>query len=260
MFKRTGKQFIADDCMGLGQQVAFSSLFAFLPTVILLIGLLGLFGDRRLRLARAVRWLGRAARRARRDRPGQAGRRAEQERLRDRVRDRPVPRALGVDRRDGRADQGSQPRLRPDRDAAFLEAAADRARARGRDRARARRGVPADRLRRRPRRRDRPAHRPRRQLQAVLEHRPLADRLRRGAALQRARLLPRAERAAAQLALDDAGLTRGRARLARALGPVRALHLVLELVHERPTARSPARSSCCSGSTTAPGRSSSARS
>jgi membrane protein len=45
-FKRTGKQFIADDCMGLGQQVAFSSLFAFLPTVILLIGLLGLFGDR----------------------------------------------------------------------------------------------------------------------------------------------------------------------------------------------------------------------
>jgi membrane protein len=45
-FKRTGKQFMADDCMGLGQQVAFSSLFAFLPTVILAIGLLGLFGDR----------------------------------------------------------------------------------------------------------------------------------------------------------------------------------------------------------------------
>jgi membrane protein len=45
VFKRTGKQFIADDCMGLGQQVAFSSLFAFLPTVILVIGLLGLFGD-----------------------------------------------------------------------------------------------------------------------------------------------------------------------------------------------------------------------
>ena len=46
VFKRTGKQFVADDCVGLGQQVAFSSLFAFLPTVILLIGLLGLFGDR----------------------------------------------------------------------------------------------------------------------------------------------------------------------------------------------------------------------
>ena len=41
---RAGKQFIADDCMGLAQQVAFSSLLAFLPTVVLLIGLLGLFG------------------------------------------------------------------------------------------------------------------------------------------------------------------------------------------------------------------------
>ena len=41
---RAGKQFIADDCMGLAQQVAFSALLAFLPTVVLLIGLLGLFG------------------------------------------------------------------------------------------------------------------------------------------------------------------------------------------------------------------------
>jgi membrane protein len=45
VLKRTGRQFIADDCMGLAQQVAFSSLLAFLPTVILLIGLLGLFGS-----------------------------------------------------------------------------------------------------------------------------------------------------------------------------------------------------------------------
>jgi membrane protein len=44
VFKRAGKQFMADDCMGLAQQVAYSSLLAFLPTVILLIGLLGLFG------------------------------------------------------------------------------------------------------------------------------------------------------------------------------------------------------------------------
>lgn len=44
VLKRAGKQFLADDCMGLAQQVAFSSLLAFLPTVILLIGLLGLFG------------------------------------------------------------------------------------------------------------------------------------------------------------------------------------------------------------------------
>jgi membrane protein len=43
-FKGAGKRFMADDCMGLGQQVAFSALLAFLPSVILLIGLLGLFG------------------------------------------------------------------------------------------------------------------------------------------------------------------------------------------------------------------------
>jgi membrane protein len=45
VFKRAAKRFMADDCMGLGQQVAFSALLAFLPTVILLIGLLGLFGS-----------------------------------------------------------------------------------------------------------------------------------------------------------------------------------------------------------------------
>jgi membrane protein len=44
VFKRAAKQFLADDCMGLAQQVAFSALLAFLPTVILLIGLLGLLG------------------------------------------------------------------------------------------------------------------------------------------------------------------------------------------------------------------------
>jgi membrane protein len=45
VFKRAGKRFLADDCMGLSQQVAFSALLAFLPTVILLIGLLGLLGS-----------------------------------------------------------------------------------------------------------------------------------------------------------------------------------------------------------------------
>jgi len=45
VLKRAAKQFMADDGMGLAQQVAFSSLLAFLPTVILLIGLLGLFGS-----------------------------------------------------------------------------------------------------------------------------------------------------------------------------------------------------------------------
>jgi membrane protein len=44
VFKRTFRQFLADDCMGLSQQVAFSSLLAFFPAVILLVGLLGLIG------------------------------------------------------------------------------------------------------------------------------------------------------------------------------------------------------------------------
>ena len=42
--KKAGKSFIADDCIGLSQQVAFSALLAFLPSVILVIGVLGLFG------------------------------------------------------------------------------------------------------------------------------------------------------------------------------------------------------------------------
>ena len=42
--KRTAKQFLADDCMGLSQQIAFSALLAFFPGVILLVGLLGLIG------------------------------------------------------------------------------------------------------------------------------------------------------------------------------------------------------------------------
>jgi membrane protein len=44
VLKRTVKRFLADDCMGLAQEVAFSSLLAFFPAVILAIGLLGLIG------------------------------------------------------------------------------------------------------------------------------------------------------------------------------------------------------------------------
>ena len=148
VFKRTGKQFIADDCLGLGQQVAFSSLFAFFPTVILLIGLLGLFGDRAF--DSLEHFVGSVAPHGviSTHRPRQAGRCPQQERLGHRLRGRPVPRLVGRDRRDERADQGGQPRVRPDRDTALLEAAADRARARGRDRLRARRSISADRLRR----------------------------------------------------------------------------------------------------------------
>jgi membrane protein len=44
VFKRAFKEFMADDCMGLAQQIAFSSLLAFFPAMILLVGLLGLIG------------------------------------------------------------------------------------------------------------------------------------------------------------------------------------------------------------------------
>ena len=42
--KAAGKEFLADDCLGLAQQIAFSSLLAFFPSVILVIGLLGVLG------------------------------------------------------------------------------------------------------------------------------------------------------------------------------------------------------------------------
>jgi membrane protein len=44
VFKRAFRQFVADDCMGLAQQVAYSSLLAFFPAVVLLVGLLDLIG------------------------------------------------------------------------------------------------------------------------------------------------------------------------------------------------------------------------
>jgi membrane protein len=40
-FKEAFKSFLADDCMGLAQQIAYSSLLAFFPAVIGLVGLLG---------------------------------------------------------------------------------------------------------------------------------------------------------------------------------------------------------------------------
>jgi membrane protein len=40
--KCAGKEFLADDCMGLAQQIAYSSLLAFFPAVVALAGLLGL--------------------------------------------------------------------------------------------------------------------------------------------------------------------------------------------------------------------------
>lgn len=42
-FKRAFSKFLKDDCMGLSQQVAYSSLLAFFPAVAFVIGALGLF-------------------------------------------------------------------------------------------------------------------------------------------------------------------------------------------------------------------------
>jgi membrane protein len=42
VFRRSFKEFMADDAMGLAQQIAYSGLLAFFPAVIFLVGLLGL--------------------------------------------------------------------------------------------------------------------------------------------------------------------------------------------------------------------------
>ncbi len=42
VFKRSFKEFLSDDCMGLAQQIAYSSLLAFFPAVVFLVGLLDL--------------------------------------------------------------------------------------------------------------------------------------------------------------------------------------------------------------------------
>jgi membrane protein len=44
VFKRSGREFLSDDCMGLSQQVAYSSLLAFFPAMIFLIAFLDLVG------------------------------------------------------------------------------------------------------------------------------------------------------------------------------------------------------------------------
>ena len=44
VFKRSFREFLADDCMGLAQQIAYSSLLAFFPAIVFLVGLLDLVG------------------------------------------------------------------------------------------------------------------------------------------------------------------------------------------------------------------------
>ncbi len=43
VFKRTFKEFVGDDCVGLAKEIAYSSLLAFFPAVLFLVGLLGIF-------------------------------------------------------------------------------------------------------------------------------------------------------------------------------------------------------------------------
>jgi len=44
VFKRSFGEFLRDDCMGLAQQIAYSSLLAFFPAMVFLVGLLDLLG------------------------------------------------------------------------------------------------------------------------------------------------------------------------------------------------------------------------
>jgi membrane protein len=44
VFKRSGREFLSDDCMGLSQQIAYSSLLAFFPAMIFLLAVLNLIG------------------------------------------------------------------------------------------------------------------------------------------------------------------------------------------------------------------------
>jgi membrane protein len=43
VLKRTVRQFVEDDCIGMAQQVAYSSMLAFFPAVAFLLGVVGLF-------------------------------------------------------------------------------------------------------------------------------------------------------------------------------------------------------------------------
>ena len=110
-------------------EVAYSALLAFFPAVAFFLGLLGVLAP--LRPGAVVPRAGRAAGRDplhRRPAEGlEAAARASTALVRRRRR-----RRLGRERRDGLGDQGGQPRVRPDGDAAVLEDAADGDRARAR--------------------------------------------------------------------------------------------------------------------------------
>ena len=122
VFKRAFKSFLEDDCMGLSAQVAFSSLLAFFPAMIFLVGLLDLVGA----YDTLQDFLAPVAPGEVLDTIDNAPGGHLEEHLRRRVRRRRGGRDLGRERRRERRDQVRQPRLRPRRDPAILEDAPDR--------------------------------------------------------------------------------------------------------------------------------------
>ena len=121
------RSFLDDDCMGLSQQVAFSSLLAFFPAMRL--PRRPARPRRRVRGAEGLPRPRRAGRRDRHDRDAAAGH-DEGHVRRSRSSIGALRRDVGGERRDERDHQGRQPRLRPGRDPAALEDADHRDRAR----------------------------------------------------------------------------------------------------------------------------------
>ena len=143
--KRSFTEFLADDCMGMSQQIAYSSLLAFFPAMAFLVGALGIFDlyDDVIELLDPIAPQGVIdfISTLQQDSSEGASVAAFVHRvLRSRV---------GGKRRDGIDHQGSQPRLRAPGDARRVEGAADRDPARDRDRDHDRRRLPPDRRRRR---------------------------------------------------------------------------------------------------------------
>ena len=213
VFKRTFRQFLADDCMGLSQQIAYSSLLAFFPAMVFLIAFLGLIGayDALLSFLDPVA-------------PNSVTDLIEQLQQDSSRGGSAVAAALGLFGAvwAGSGAMGSivkavnraydRLETRP-----FWKVRLISTRARPRVRPRARRDAPPDRARRKARRRDRAQGAPRRSVHLVLGRLPLADRLRGRPAPLRAHLLPRPERRAAQLEMAHARLARRQPDVARAL-------------------------------------------
>ena len=226
----TVKEFLADDCLGLAQQIAFSSLLAFFPSVILVIGLLGLLGSGAY--DSLIHLLGSVAPKGVLDAIDLAKQSSA-----DNHAGSAIALFIGVVGALWAASGATASIVKAVNRAEDLEESRPFWKVRLLALALVMLtglvtailflliifGGPH-------RRRGREARRPGQRVHGHLEHPPLADRLRRDPGLLRDRLLARPEPVAAQLEVADSGLDPRRRPLARALGPVRALHQLLELV------------------------------